>query len=252
MFQTAITRKPGSNFASGLTTIQDHSPDYERILQQHAAYVKTLRDLGLNVIVLESLSDFPDAYFVEDVAVLTPNRAVITSPGAPTREGETKYITKTLSEYRELAYIQPPGSLDGGDVMIVEDHYYIGISQRTNQAGANQLGKILKEEGLGWTPVKVSGGLHLKSDVNYLGNSTLILAENMARKEVFASFNQIMVDNEEANAANTLLVNDTLLTPKGSPKTVQKLIENGFTVISLDISEVQKMDGGLSCMSLRL
>jgi dimethylargininase len=141
MFKYAITRKPGPNFASGLTSALLGKPSYELILQQHEVYLHTLRSLELHVIVLDVLADYPDAYFVEDVAVVTKNRAVITRPGAPSRAGETAHISSALAEYRELAWIQPPGTLDGGDVMMVKNHCYIGISRRTNREGAEQLGE---------------------------------------------------------------------------------------------------------------
>lgn len=251
MFEYAITRKPGPNFADGLTSATLGKPDYGLLLQQHKAYLRTLRSLGLKVIGLEALPDFPDAYFVEDVAIVTEHIAVITRPGAPSRAGETAHISSTLAEYRDLAWIQSPGTLDGGDVMMVENHCYIGISQRTNKEGAEQLGKILEKDGFLWTPVPLAGGLHLKSDVNYIGRNTLLLSQDMAGLEIFDQYEKIVVDKEEAQAANSLLVNGRLLTPKGFPRTSAKLRIKGFDLIELETSEIQKMDGGLSCMSLR-
>jgi len=251
MFTYAITRKPGRNFADGLTTASLGKADFALIQEQHQAYVTTLRSLGLEVTVLEALPGFPDAYFVEDVAVVIDEVAVVTVPGADARRGEAEHIVAALSLYRPIAHIQPPGTLDGGDVMMVDKHCYIGLSERTNMEGAAQLGLILQGHGFDWTAVPLAGGLHLKSDVNYIGRNTLLLTEPMFEMEIFAAFDRILVNEEEAYAANTLLVNGRLLTPKGFPGTKGKLLDAGFEVIEMDTSELQKMDGGLSCMSLR-
>ncbi len=251
MFKYAIARKPGPNFANGLSTVDSDEPSYDLMLRQHEAYLSTLESLGLHVELLEALPEYPDAYFVEDVAIVTQDIAVITRPGAPSRAGETAYIEPPLANYRDLAWIRQPGTLDGGDVMMVEDHCYIGISERTNVVGASQLGAILENHGIKWTPVPLAEGLHLKSDVNYLGRNTLLLSKAMSKLEVFSQYDQVIVDKEEALAANTLLVNGRLLTPKGFPQTKARLQSQGFDIIELETSEAGKMDGGLSCMSLR-
>ena len=251
MFKNAIARNPGLNFANGLTTATSGIPSYELILKQHQAYLDTMRSLGLHIDLLDALPDFPDAYFVEDVAIVTAEIAVISRPGAASREGEIAHIVSALDKYRPLAWIQAPGTLDGGDVMITEDHCFIGLSERTNREGAAQLGAIMTKHGFSWTAVPLSGGLHLKSDVNYIGQKTLLLSKEMAEKDIFSQFNQIVVDARESHAANSLLVNGRLITPKGFPRTKAKLLAKGFDIIELNTSEVQKMDGGLSCMSLR-
>ena len=251
MFKFAITRKPGPNFADGLTTATMGKSDFDLMLQQHKGYVDTLRSIGLNVEVLEALPNYPDAYFVEDVAVVTQYNAVITRPGASSRSGEIEHIASTLAKHRELDWIQDPGTLDGGDVMFVENHCYIGISQRTNRTGAQQLGNILEKYGLKWAAIPLSGGLHLKSDVNYIGQNTLLLTSEMAGLDIFDSFERIIIEKDENPAANSLLVNSHLLTPMGFPRISSVLRKRGFDIIELDISEAQKMDGGLSCMSLR-
>lgn len=252
IFTSAIARKPGTNFAQGITTNSNASPDFDRVMYQHKTYIDTLTKLSLQTIVLEPLEAYPDAYFVEDVAVVTRNRAIISRPGAAARRGETEFITSTLNKFRQLAHIKAPGTLDGGDVLLIENHCFIGISQRTNSAGAQQLGTILEEEGIKWTPIEVDGGLHLKSDVNYIGRSTLLLTERLANLNEFNQFNKIIVDEDESYAANSLYINGRVLTPKGFPNTLKKLTHEGFDPIPLDTSEIQKMDGGLTCMSLRL
>lgn len=251
MFTNAIARKPGPDFASGLTTAEFGEPNYELLQKQHKAYLNALQELGLQIDLLEPLSGYPDAYFVEDVAVVIDEIAVVTRPGAQSRAGETEYIVSTLEKYRPLTYIQPPGTLDGGDVMMAGRRCFVGISARTNIEGAAQLGHILHRHGFEWMPVSVKKGLHLKSDVNYIGQNTLLLSGDMAKLDIFDSFEQIIVSTREAHAANSVLVNDRLITPLGYPQTKSQLLDRGFKVLEMDTSEVRKMDGGLSCLSLR-
>lgn len=251
MFKYAIVRKPGPDFSNGLTTANLGMPSYPLMVQQHQAYIDALRLLGLKVIILDALPNYPDAYFVEDVAIVTPEMAVLTNPGAETRRGEVAHIASALRKHRSIAQIQSPGTLDGGDIMMVGKHGYIGISARTNEAGAVQLERLLEPYGYQWTRVSVGYGLHLKSSVNYIGQNTLLLTGSFAEREAFNGFNKIVVDDAESYAANTLLVNDSLLTPTRFLRTKEKLVTAGFAVIELDTSEIQKMDGGLSCMSLR-
>ena len=251
MFSTAITRKPGENFAQGITTADLGAPSYHQILDQHTAYIETLRQLGLTVIELDPLPDYPDAYFVEDVAVVTPDVAVITNPGAAARNGEQQHIEPVLAQYREIAHIQPPGTVDGGDVLMVGKHFFIGVSERTNRVGAEQLGDILEKYDNTWTTVPVGAGLHLKSSINRVGGNTLLIGPAFASRPEFEGFAQIIIDPDEEYACNTLWINNILLTPKGFPKTRDQLESLKFDIIELETSEVQKMDGGLTCMSLR-
>ncbi len=251
MYTHAITRKPGKNFGDGITTANLSSPSYELISDQHKEYIAALRSIGLEVIVLDAHPDYPDAYFVEDTAVVIPQAAVITNPGADTRKGEVDSIELVLSGYRKIRRIRAPGTLDGGDVLIAADHCFIGISDRTNSEGAEQLGLILEQSGYKWTPIPVTGGLHLKSGVNYIGMNTLLLTREFAARGEFDEFTKIVIDEEEEIAANTLWVNDTLLIPEGFPKTKERLEILGLPIIELDVSEAQKMDGGLTCMSIR-
>ncbi len=251
LFKYAITREPGENFASGLTTADLGAPEYDLIMQQHRAYVTILGDLGLEVTILPPLPGFPDAYFVEDVAVVAPDIAVITNPGARARRGEIEYIQQTLAQFRPLARIQPPGTLDGGDVLVIGNEYYIGISARTNEQGAMQLSRILQEYGHVCMTLPVRGKLHLKSDISYIGRNTLLLTKTLAGSEAFDHYKKIIIDEDEAYAANSLLINDRLLVPKGFPKTKHALLEAEFDIIEVETTELQKMDGGLSCLSLR-
>lgn len=251
MFRHAITRKPGDNFAHGITTSNHGASSYELIMKQHEAYGKTLRSLGLELIVLNALPNYPDAYFVEDTAVVTPNVAIVTNPGAESRRGEEATVETVLAKYRKTVRIQTPGTVDGGDVLMVGSHFFIGISERTNKEGAEQLGSIFKEYGNTWTTVIVEEGLHLKSSVNSIGKNTLLITERFAGRDEFKGYDKIILDKTEEYAGNTLLINDCLITPKGFPNTMKKLEATGLDIIELDVSEVRKMDGGLTCMSLR-
>lgn len=251
MFAFALTRKPGRNFIQGLTTANLGPPDYELILKQHACYVDALKTIGIEVIELGPQPDYPDAHFVEDTAVVIPEVAVITRPGAAARQGEEESISEVLRQYREIEHIQAPGTLDGGDVLMIGNHFFIGISERTNPEGAKQLGGILKKYGKTWTTIQVGAGLHFKSSVNYGGKNSILVTQEFTSHEALNGYDKIMVDKEEQYSANTLWINNHLLMPKGFPGTKTKLQSLGLPIIELDVSEMQKMDGGLTCLSIR-
>ena len=252
MFLQAIARKPAKNFAQGLTTtVSAKPPQYELLLAQHKTYIETLKSCGLEVTLLDPLPDYPDAYFVEDTAVVTPDVAVITNPGAEARKGEAESMVPVLAEFRKIEHIRAPGTVDGGDVLQVDNHFFIGLSERTNKEGAGQLGRILENYGNTWATVEVGAGLHFKSSVNYVGKNTLLVTADFTDHKQLSGYDKIVVAKAEAYAANTLLVNGHLLTPAGFPGTRQKLEVLGFEIIELETSEVRKMDGGLTCMSIR-
>jgi dimethylargininase len=250
-FSHALVRKPGPNFADGLTTVTSGRPDYALMLAQHEHYVNTLRRLGMEVTILEAQPDYPDGYFVEDAAVVTPGVAVITIPGAPSRQGEQETIAPVLARFRPVARIEPPGTLEGGDVLIIGGRCFVGISERTNEAGAAQLESFLAPQGITCTAVPVGEGLHLKSSVNAVGENTLLLSEDFAGNPAFAGFEQIVLDPAEVVAGNCLLANGSLVIPAGFPKTRRQLETLDLPLIELDVSEAARMDGGLTCMSLR-
>jgi len=251
MFRRAIVRTPGPNAAAGLTTAGMGRPDYSRLLLQHSAYVDALRRLGLEVDVLPAAPGYPDAYFIEDAAVVTPEVAIVTRPGAPSRRGETSSVEPALARYRPLRRIEPPGTLDGGDVLFTGGRFFIGLSERTNADGARQLGAIVASAGYQWTSVPVGSGLHLKSFVNTLGGRTLAFAPGFEDGEAFRDYDRIVLDPGDEYAANTLWINGTLLMPAGFPGTREKYARLGLPVIELETSEMRKMDGGLTCLSLR-
>ena len=222
------------------------------MLAQHAAYADALRALGLEIEVLDPLPGFPDAYFLEDVAVVVPELAVVARPGAPSRRGEADAIVPVLARHRELARVEQPGTLDGGDVLIAGRTVFIGLSARTNDAGAAQLARLLEPHGYRSQTVPVATGLHLKSSVSWLGGETLLVSKRFADRQELRAFRHIVVDESEEPACNSLLVNGTLLTPAGFPKARRQLDATGLPVVELDLTEPRKMDGGLTCMSLRL
>jgi len=250
LYSQAITRKPCKNFSAGITSSNLGKPDYSLMLQQHHTYVDTLNNLGLQVTELEALDDYPDAHFVEDTAVVVPEIAIIARPGAKSRRGEEITIEDVLAKYKNIEKIKAPGTVDGGDVLITGKKIYIGISERTNQEGANQLSEILIKFGYDSTYISVNKGLHLKSDVNYIGKNTVLMKDIFDTQD-FKSYNKIIVKPEESYVANSLLVNNKLIIPKGFAETKLRLLQAEFDVIELDMSEPQKMDGGLTCFSLR-
>jgi dimethylargininase len=246
-YTKAIVRRPGRNFSEGITTAGLGKPDYLNALEQHEAYCNTLKECGLELIVLEADEGYPDGCFVEDTAIVTKEVAIITRPGAAGRLGEELAISEVLSEYRLIERIVEPGTLDGGDVMRVEDHFYIGLSERTNSEGAGQLARVLAKHGYTASMVPVASGLHLKSGIAYLGQGNLISSGAFSLP---SGSNVIITEKEESYSANCLRVNDTLLIPEGFPLSKMKIIGLGYKIIELDKSEFRKMDGGLTCLSL--
>jgi dimethylargininase len=248
----AIVRCPCPELVRGITTANLGEPDYDLALQQHYSYIKALESCGLTVTVLPSDSRFPDSVFIEDVALCTPRCAVVTRPGAPTRRDETDGIHAVLESFFEsVEEITAPGTVEAGDIMMVGDHFYIGISERTNLPGAAQLIGILNKYGLTGSTVPLRTMLHLKTGVNYLDKNTLLITGELLSHSTFQHFNRIEVDPEEAYAANSLFINGTVLVPAGFPKTRHKIESAGYPVLPVDVSEFRKLDGGLSCLSLR-
>jgi dimethylargininase len=252
MFRNAIVRVPCPAIINGLTTSSLGKPDYNKAVEQHSGYVEALIQSGLTVNILNKDDEFPDSTFIEDVAICTPSCAVITCPGAQSRRGETSGIKEVLEDYYEtIEIISLPGTLEAGDVMKVGDHYYIGISDRTNVEGADQLIQILGKYGMTGSKIQLEKILHLKSGVSYLENNKMLVCGEMAFKKEFEKYNRIFIEENESYAANSLWINGLVLVPKGFPRTREKIEKAGYETIILDVSEFQKVDGGLSCLSLR-
>lgn len=251
-FSHALVRPPCPGIIGGLTTAGLGAPSYPKALEQHAAYVEALARCGLRINVLPALTNFPDSTFIEDVALLTPACAVVTRPGVRSRRDETTGMTEVLAEfYPAVERIDAPGTVEAGDIMQVGNHFYIGLTERTNPAGAEQMIDILRRHGLDGSTVTVGDALHLKSCVSYLENRNLLIWEDFPDRAAFRDLDPIDVAPAEAYAANSLWVNGTVLVPAGFPATKSRIEGAGYPVIELDVSEFRKVDGGLSCLSLR-
>ena len=301
MFTKAIVRRPSPNFFQGLTSSDLGAPDYERALVQHEAYCAALEQCGLTLTRLEPDEEYPDSCFVEDAAVVIPQLtappqpgcpagdpgvgklprshrglsssgdycAVLTRPGAPSRAGEVASMRKVLADiFPTLSEIHSPGTLDGGDICEAGEHFFIGISARTNEAGAQQLAELLTPLGYTSSLVDIRGTgvppvtyaqdaratfelLHLKSGLAYPGDNRLVVTDALAERAEFARHDLVRVRPGEEYAANCIRVNDHVLVAAGHPGFEGKLRELGYQTIALEMSEFQKMDGGLSCLSLR-
>ena len=254
-FTRAITRLPGPGFADGLTRIDLGRADVDRALAQHAAYRDALRDCGLDVTVLPADPAHPDGTFVEDTAIIVPEGAILTIPGAPERQGELPPIAAALrAHFPDLARIEGDGRVDGGDICEAGRHVFIGLSHRTNAEGARQLAAWLAGHGYTSATVDIRAMdsiLHLKSGLSCLAGERLLLIPELADHPAFAGHERLVVDADEAYAANAVQVNDRVLVAAGHPKLVATLRAHGYAPLELDMSEFAKLDGGLSCLSLR-
>jgi dimethylargininase len=252
MFRHAIVRPPGLRYADALSSAGLGPPDLARARCQHEAYVAALRAVGVDIIAMAPDDEHPDATFVEDTALITPRCTVLTRPGAPSRQLETPAMRVALERrFTQLFTIDHPGTLDAGDVMMVGDHYYIGLSERTNAEGARQLAAVLGRHGLQASTVPLTAGLHLKSSVSYLEHDRMLVTEALASLPAFADYSRTVVPAGEEYAANSLWVNGTVLVPAGFPRTRHCIEALGYPTVALEMDEFRKADGGLSCLSLR-
>lgn len=252
MFTKAIVRKPGKSVVDGITTAGLGRVDYRKLCIQHSEYIKALKTCGLELTILEAAEQFPDSVFMEDVTLLTPKCAIITRPGAKSRQGEESLIRPVLDNfYQNIEIIESPRTLEAGDVMMVGDHFYIGLSERTNLAGADQLIQILERYGFSGSMVHLKDILHLKTGISYIENNTVVIAEPYKTEEAFSAYRKLWVDHDESYAANCVWINGNVLLPAGNPKIKANIEKEGYHVIELEMSEFQKLDGGLSCLSLR-
>ena len=255
-FTRAIVRPPARNFADGLTTADLGTPDVDRALAQHRAYCEALMRHGVHLVTLDADPRYPDATFVEDTALIRPGRgAIITRPGAASRAGEVDAVADALRvHFSDLARVTEPGTLDAGDVCEAGDHVFIGISQRTNSDGAAQLAAWLAPFGITSSTVDirdVPGILHLKSGIAALEPQRLVLIDAFVNHPAFAGFDVVRVPPGEEYGANCVRVNDAVFVSAGQPQLDAQLRAYGYALEVLEMSEYRKMDGGLSCLSLR-
>ena len=254
-FNNVIVRKPCKAVCDGITSAPElGQPIYEKALAQHEKYIEALKKCGVEVTVLEADERYPDSCFVEDPALITRKCAIITNPGAASRNGEKDEIIGAVRKFfpeDKIEYIKDPGTLEGGDVMMVGDTFYVGLSARTNAEGIRQLGEILNKYGLECVQVPLEKVLHLKTGVNYLENNNMLVSGEFIDKPEFAKYNKIVIPEEEAYAANCIWVNGTVIAPEGYPAVLKAVQDAGYETLVVDTSEFRKIDGGLSCLSLR-
>ena len=252
-FNHIIARTPAKSLIDGLTSANLGKPDYQKALDQHNNYIRALQQCDVDITILPADERFPDSVFVEDPVLCTPHCAIITRPGAESRRGETEIISETIERFypNKVERITAPGTVEAGDIMMVGNHYYIGLSARTNQSGADQMIAILEKYGLSGSEVTLEKVLHLKTGLAYLEHDNLLAAGEFITKPEFQHLNIIEIPEHESYAANCIWVNERVIMPAGYPITKAKIEALGYRVIEVDTSEYRKIDGGVSCMSLR-
>src|SRR5215211_2324120 len=247
----AITREISPRFAECEITHIERTPiDLSLARAQHDGYVNTLRELGCKLIEIPAEPDLPDSVFVEDTAFILPEVAVITRPGADSRKPETETIIPALAPLIKLIHVCEPATIDGGDVLVLGKKIYVGLSTRSNQESINQLNEMLHEYGYSVTGVQLHDCLHLKSAVTRVDDHTLLINKNWVDTNCFADFDLIEVDPSEPYAANCLPIAGSIIFPTSFPKTRAKLEERGYKVVTVDVSELAKAEGAVTCCSL--
>jgi len=254
-FTRAIVCPPAESFDTGITSAMLGPPDWELARAQHEAYCRTLERLGLTLSRLPADPAYPDGTFVEDAAVVTSRGAIVTRPGAASRAGEVAAVEPALAAwFPELSRIAAPGTVDGGDVCEAGEQYFIGISERTNPEGAAQLAAWLTARGFSAVSLdirRLPGLLHLKTGLSWLGDRRLLAVDELVGHPALDGWELLPVPPGESYAANCVRVNESVLIAAGFPVTCALLGELGYPLAPLDMSEFRKMDGGLSCLSLR-
>lgn len=252
MFSNAIVKQPCKNMVKGITCADLGIPDYDLACRQHHAYIKALKTCGLSVQVMPPDEAFPDSVFIEDTCLVTPACVVITRPGADSRRGEINSVRETMAAFDlPMEEIRSPGTLDAGDIMMAGTHFYVGISDRSNADGFAQLESILNKYGMTASAVPLTSVLHLKTGISYLENNTILAWGEFLTKKEFSKFTCIGVENKEAYAANSVWINNKVLVPAGFELTHDMIAAKGYEPVEVDVSEFRKLDGGLSCLSLR-
>jgi dimethylargininase len=247
----AITRAVSPSLASCELTHLTRVPiDVERARAQHRAYEQALADAGGIVERLDAGPEMPDSVFIEDIAIVFNELAIITRPGAESRRVETPAVAEALGRYRPLQIIEPPGTVDGGDVLVAGRQVFVGRSTRTNDAAIVQMRRILAPLGYTVHDLVVHGCLHLKSAVTALADDMLLVNPEWIDTTAFAGFTCVEVDPEEPSAANVLRLHDRVIAPASFPRTVERLARRGLRLQTVDASEVAKAEGAVTCCSL--
>lgn len=252
-FTHAITRRPGRSIIGGLRAVDMGAPDLDLMLEHHAAYVAALRATGAKVVELDAAESFPDSVFVEDTALCLPEGAVVMRPGAPSRLGEAAEMAPHLRAlYGKVLEITGPGFIDGGDILVTEREILIGRSARTDAAGIAELTELVAPWGHKVREVFTPPGvLHFKTDCSLLDGNTILATKRLAASGCFDGYRVIHTAPGEEAAANSIRFNDVVLMPAGFPGTRAAILAAGFAIMEIGNSECAKLDGGMSCLSLR-
>jgi len=252
-FTRAITRLPASSIVDGLRAEDTGDPDHPQMLRDHAHYVETLQLAGAEVTELAALEDFPDSVFVEDVALCLPELAILMRPGAASRAGEVAQMAPVLRDfYEQLRSIEAPGHIGGGDILVTSREILVGRSARTDAAGIAQLADIVERFGYRLREVATPAGvLHFKTDCSLLDAETILATRRLNASGCFDGYRVIHTADGDEAAANSIRYNDLVLMPAGFPRTYERLLQEGYDVREINNSECAKLDGGMSCLSLR-
>ncbi len=249
----AITREVSSKFNECEITHIDRTPiDLDIARQQHREYIRALSQIGCQLIELPEERDLPDSVFVEDTAFILPEAAIITRPGADSRKPETESIIQALSPYRPLIHVTTPATVDGGDVLVLGKNIYIGLSTRSTMEAVTQLQDLLDNYGYQVSGVELTDCLHLKTAVTRVDDKTLLINKKWTDPAHFAGYDLIEVDPSEPFAANCLPINGVIIYPTAFPKTQKKLEQKGFQMINVNLDELAKAEGAVTCCSLIL
>ena len=247
----ALMKEVSANISDcEITNISRIPIDHDTAVEQHTNYAETIRKLGYKIHMMKA-DDLPDSVFIEDTAVVLDEIAVITYPGASSRRAETQAVAEALHIYRDLKYIKPTGTLDGGDVLQIGRTLYVGKSCRSSAVGISQLRDIMKPFNYEVVSIPVQGCLHLKSAVSLVAENTLLLNPSWVNPDLFGDIgNFVTVDPSEPYGANALFLDNGTVYSSEYPKTRRKLIASGINVVSLDISELAKAEGEMTCCSI--
>lgn len=246
--RVALVREPAPLFVNALSNHPEKSKiDFNKACRQHNLYVEALKRAGITVICLKACKFLPDAPFIEDTALILEDRALISSMKAVSRQGETELVISELRKYRPLEILKPPIFIDGGDVLNAGGSLYVGVSRRTNLKAVEFLKTQTRKPVI---PVPILKGLHLKSAVSCLNEETLLLDPSRIDTSALKKFQWIKVGEKESWAANCLVIGSNAIMPQGYPCLVKKVEDLGLNVISVPMSEFEKADGGVTCLSL--
>ena len=248
-FDRAIVREPGESVVGGLRTGAD-APLHDRVLAEHRAYVAALEAAGVAVEILPALAEYPDSVFVEDPAFVLTGAAILLRPGAPSRFAEPATLAPALNRHFAHVAAVDDGFVDGGDILVLPDEILVGLSARTDRAGARRFAGLVGDLGRRTRIVEPPPGLlHLKTGCALVDESTLLAAPELA--PLFPGYEVLPTPEGESAAANLIRVNDRVLMASGFPRTAALLAGRGLDLVLVDASEIAKIDAGLSCMSLR-